>query len=660
MTEATPSYYKDELYTILSHPRYTDVIDALRPNSTYTIDVSDVKLLDIYLETGKAFLDYLFDAVLHIISDKKGSNVQHTFRNLKIELTGTSKVTMHEVSSREYEGKTVTFDATIIAADTPKTYVKRGTAVCNICGSEDDVVANLDREINIPRCLTPSCKLAKMKLDSSRIVTDDIQTLLMQEPMETSRNHSPAIFTGKIIGTNVGTVFIGQPKRITGIFRSIVDEKTNENEVIIDVASVEDLEAVELIKPDEDTLSKLKNRAEKEPEEYKSEIINSFAPHIFGYENIKESILLTLLGGSNNSEKRGDIHMLMVGDPSMAKSEILKSAKKITQKSIYTSGKGATAAGLTIGMVKLPNGTQVAQAGVLPLCSGGFAFIDEFDKMGREDRSSMHEAMEQQTVSIAKAGTKMTLPAEATILAAANPKFGKYDSQQTLGDNLEVPSPLISRFDIIWLFLDEIHRDKDRAKAKHIIASFKKTGKSEYNTYLSDTELMSVLNYCRELEPVLNDETVDRMLKLYEKLRDLGRDEEQQKLPVGVRQLEAIVRMSTAHAKLMLRSIVLPEDVDAIQKILSESLSSFGLDLDKGGFNQTFLDGIKTKDTKERIALSVWYKVADEKGNVKSEKFLTELSQAPKFDEMSASRYFGVWEQQNKIKMNPDGTWRRT
>ena len=660
MTESTDSVYKEEIYQILSHPRYTDVIDALRPTSTYTIDVSDDKLLDIYLETGKAFLGFLFEAVIHVLSDKRGSNVQRTFRNLKIELTGTSRVTMHEVSSREYEGKTVTFDATIIAADTPKTYVKRGTAVCVLCGSEDEVVANLDREINVPRCSTPSCKLAKMKLDSSRIVTDDIQTLLMQEPMETSRNHSPAIFTGKIIGTNVGTVFIGQPKRITGIFRSIIDEKTNENEVIIDIASVEDLEAVELIKPDEDTLAKLKNKAEREPESYKSDIINSFAPHIFGYEDIKESILLTLLGGSKNSEKRGDIHMLMVGDPSMAKSEILKSAKKITQKSIYTSGKGATAAGLTIGMVKLPNGTQVAQAGVLPLCNRGFAFIDEFDKMGKEDRSSMHEAMEQQTVSIAKAGTKMTLPAEATILAAANPKFGKYDSSTSLGDNLEVPSPLISRFDIIWLFLDEIHGDKDRAKAKHIIASFKKNGKSEYNTYLSDTELMSVLNYSRELEPVLNDETVDRMLKLYEKLRDLGRDEEQQKLPVGIRQLEAIVRMSTAHAKLMLRSIILPEDVDAVQKILSHSLSSFGLDLDKGGFNQTFLEGIKTKDTKERIALSVWYKVADEDGNVKSERFLKELQEAPKFDENTSARYFSQWETQNKIKMNKDGTWRRT
>ena len=657
---ATPSYYTDELYEILSSPKHTEVIDALRPNSTYVLDISNEKIIDIYVETGKNFMTYLFDAVIKVIADKKGSSALKTYRNLRIELTGSTIINMHDITSREHEGKTITFDCTVIAAEPPKTYVKRGVAVCVLCGNEEECVANQDREINIPRCTTPSCKLAKMKLDSSRVVTDDIQTLLMQEPMDKAKNHSPVILMGKIIGTNVGTVFIGQPKRITGIFRSIIDYKTNENEILIDVASIEDLEETELIKPDEETISKLKLKSEKEPDEYKSEIVNSFAPHIFGYSEIKESVLLSLLGGSNNSKKRGDIHMLMVGDPSMAKSEILKSAKKITQKSLYTSGKGATAAGLTIGMVKLPNGTQVAQAGVLPLCSGGFALIDEFDKMGREDRSSMHEAMEQQTVSIAKAGTKMTLPAEATILAAANPKFGKYDSDQSLGDNLEIPSPLISRFDIIWLFLDDVHRDKDRAKAKHIIESFKKNDSKDYNTYLTDSELMSVLNYCRELEPVLNDETVERILKLYEKLRELGREEQQQKLPVGVRQLEAIVRMSTAHAKLMLRSHVLPEDVDAIQKILSDSLDSFGLDLNKGGFNQTFLDGLKTKDTKERIALSVWYKVADDKGNVKSEKFLKELTEAPKFDENSASRYFGQWEQQNKIKMNKDGTWRRT
>ena len=598
--------------------------------------------------------------MIHVIVDKKGKIAQKAYRNLRIELAGSTIINMHDITSREHESKTITFDCTIIAAEPPKTYVKSGIAMCVLCGNEEECVANQDREIVVPRCTTPSCKLAKMKLDSSRIVTDDIQTLLMQEPMDKAKNHSPVILMGKIIGTNVGTVFIGQPKRITGIFRSIIDYKTNENEILIDVASIEDLEETELIKPDEETVSKLKLKAEKEPDEYKDDVIKSFAPHIYGYKEIKESVLLSLLGGSNNSNKRGDIHMLMVGDPSMAKSEILKSAKKITQKSIYTSGKGATAAGLTIGMVKLPNGTQVAQAGVLPLCSGGYALIDEFDKMGREDRSSMHEAMEQQTVSIAKAGTKMTLPAEATILAAANPKFGKYDSQQSLGDNLEVPSPLISRFDIIWLFLDDVHRDKDRAKAKHIIESFKKNDSKEYDTYLNDTELMSVLNYARELEPVLNDETVERILKLYEKLRELGRDEQQQKLPVGVRQLEAIVRMSTAHAKLMLRSHVLPEDVDAVQKILSDSLDSFGLDLNKGGFNQSFLDGLKTKDTKERIALSVWYKVANEDGDVKSEKFLKELSEAPKFDENSASRYFGQWEQQNKIKMNKDGTWRRT
>tara|TARA_R110002020_G_scaffold458977_3_gene676867 strand:+ start:140 stop:2122 length:1983 start_codon:yes stop_codon:yes gene_type:complete len=658
---STLSVYIEDLYVILSHPRYS-IIDSLKPHSTFVLDVSPEKISNIFLETGSEFIGVVRNALFRILTDKYGSeaNIKTRFRHLSIELTGVKSIPMHEISSREHESKTLTFDCIVVASDSPKTYVVRGIARCKVCGNEEECIADINREILIPRCDNPSCKLMKMKLDPDRIETNDIQTILLQEPMESSKQHSPSMLTGKIIGTNVGTVFVGQSKRVTGIFRSLVDEKTNENEIIIDIASLEDLEAVELLKPDDNTLKKLKNHAEKHPDEYKKSIISSFAPHIFGYKEIKESLLLTLLSGSLSSDKRGDIHMLMVGDPSMAKSELLKSAKKITQRSIYTSGKGATAAGLTIGMVKLSNGTQVAQAGVLPLCNGGFALIDEFDKMGREDRSSMHEAMEQQTVSIAKAGTKMTLPAKTTILAAANPKYGKYDQTQTLGDNLEVPSPLISRFDIIWLFLDKIHRDDDREKAKHVINSFKKTNSKEYETYLTSLELTSVLNYARELEPVLNDDTVESMLKLYEKLRDLCRDEEKAKLPVGVRQLEAIVRMSTAHAKLMLRSVILPEDVKAVEKILSDSLQSFGLDLTSGEFNQTFLEGIRTKDTKERIVLSVWYKVADEDGNVRSEKFLKELSVAPKFDENSASRYFAQWETQNTIKMNRDGTWRRT
>ena len=134
---ATPSVYVEELYTILSAPRYTDVIDALRPNSTYVLDISDEKIMDVYVETGKEFMQYLFDAVIHVITDKKGSSAQKTYRNLRIELTGSTVINMHDITSREHEGKTITFDCTVIAAEPPKTYVKRGTALFVRCGNEE-------------------------------------------------------------------------------------------------------------------------------------------------------------------------------------------------------------------------------------------------------------------------------------------------------------------------------------------------------------------------------------------------------------------------------------------------------------------------------------------------------------------------------------------
>ena len=138
------------------------------------------------------------------------------------------------------------------------------------------------------------------------------------------------------------------------------------------------------------------------------------------------------------------------------------------------------------------------------------------------------------------------------------------------------------------------------------------------------------------------------------------RDEEMTKLPVGTRQLEAIIRMSLAHAKLFFRNRVIEEDLVAVENLLKSSLDTFGLDLSKGNFNQAFLDGIKTKDTKEQIALTVWYNVADENGNVKVDTFIKELSNADKFDQNSANRVFTDWEKNIIIKRNPDGSYRKT
>jgi len=285
----------------------------------------------------------------------------------------------------------------------------------------------------------------------------------------------------------------------------------------------------------------------------------------------------------------------------MAKSELLKYGKEVTQKSIYTSGKGTTSAGLTIGMVKLSDGRMVAQAGVLPLCNRGHAFIDEFDKMNKDDRSSMHEAMEQQTVSIAKAGVSMTLDAKTSILAAANPKFGNYDDNLTLMDNINIPSPLLSRFDLIWLIKDKVNVTEDMQKANHILDGFDNTD-IDKTCRFSSRELTAYINLVKKCKPQLTREVRDEIVSIYEKLRQSSNEQ----FNIGIRQLEALIRLSMAHAKLQFKTEVGVEDILTVKKLLINMYSNFDIDIASGGSqSKLFTSGKMYKRTNISIKYGV-------------------------------------------------------
>ena len=423
--------------------------------------------------------------------------------------------------------------------------------------------------------------------------------------------------------------------------------KNNENEVFIDILCLDDLEEQKPIIPSESELRKLLDDVKKES--FIDGLVESFAPNIYGYKDIKLAILLELVGGVK-TKKRGDINTLLVGDPSMAKSELLKFAKDITQRSIYTSGRGSSAAGLTIGMVKMPDGRFVAQAGVLPICNNGFAFIDEFDKMNKDDRSSMHEAMEQQTVSIAKAGIQMTLPTRTSILAAANPKYGVYDTEITLRDNIDVPAPLLSRFDMIWLIRDKVHVTEDMKKATHILDSFTNDISS---TYMTNLQLMAFLNYARKLKPKLLNESKSKLLKIYEQMRNTSA---KSKIPVGIRQLEALVRLSMAYAKLNLKEEVCVEDVERVEKLIKKMYEGFGQSLENETIQQQIY--FDKKNTKQHDLIEIWNGCRTIDGNVKIKKFQETLMEAG-MGEDETKRLIDRWENNNVIKLNNDGTYKR-
>ena len=628
--------------------KYIDTIDGLRPNSTFSFNPSEEPFLDVYLEDAKNFIDVLKDAIFSVLAEKRGNlaMIKSAYSDLVIKLTTDKLIQMHDITSK-HENTTITFDCQIIATDLPKTYVKSANFICDSCGRDVKINCNLDRKIAQPFCPNPPCKNLKMGVDTKSIITDDIQTILMQQFMEDSENSSPVILTGKMVGNNVRTSFVGQRKRITGLFRSIVDLKSNENEIFIDILCLDNLEENKPTEPSKEELAKIIEDSGKDS--FIDDIIGSFAPHIYGYRDIKLAILLELVGGVRTN-KRGDINTLLVGDPSMAKSELLKFAKTVTNRSIYTSGRGSSAAGLTIGMVKMDSGKFVAQAGVLPICDNGFAFIDEFDKMNKEDRSSMHEAMEQQTVSIAKAGIQMTLPTRTSILAAANPKYGMYDSDVTLRDNIDIPAPLLSRFDMIWLIKDRVHVTEDMEKANHILNSFTQ---KDISTYFDSEHLMSYLNYARKLKPVLLEESRSKLLNIYEKMRSASAQSE---MPVGTRQLEALVRLSMAYAKLNLREEVRISDIENIESLIKIMYEAFGQSLDTGSLQQQiFFD---KKNTKQHDALQIWNTCKDEEGNVRLLKFQKALVEAG-LQEDEAKRLIDGWEKNNVVKFNKDGSYKR-
>jgi len=317
-------------------------------------------------------------------------------------------------------------------------------------------------------------------------------------------------------------------------------------------------------------------------------IVMSLAPTIKGMEEEKEAIALQLFGGVEKRHPdgirvRGDIHLLFVGDPGVAKSQLLRYIAEVAPRGIYTSGKGATAAGLTAAAVKddFAGGRWVLEAGMLVLADGGMAVIDELDKMTPEDRSAMHETLEQGTTSISKAGITATLNARCPVLAAANPKWGRFTSDRTISEQIDLPPTLLSRFDAIFSIRDLPNQERDRKLAQGILASHRE-GESRIFTDHSEDRglgapfppdlLKKYIAYAkRTIRPVLTDAALAALTDYYVKVRSQG-EEPNAPVPITARQLEALVRFSEAAARARLSPEVGPEDAQRAIQIMQNFL----------------------------------------------------------------------------------------
>eukprot|EP00915_Cephaloidophora_sp_WS-2016_P003154 GHVH01004246.1.p1 GENE.GHVH01004246.1~~GHVH01004246.1.p1 ORF type:complete len:811 (+),score=102.58 GHVH01004246.1:144-2576(+) len=323
-------------------------------------------------------------------------------------------------------------------------------------------------------------------------------------------------------------------------------------------------------------------------------VTNSIAPSICGHDDVKKSIACMLFGGTekamtSGNRSRSDIHILLLGDPSVAKSQFLKYACKVSPQGVYTSGKGSSAAGLTAAIVKDIQGNFALEGGAMVLADGGIVCIDEFDKMRDDDRVAIHEAMEQQTISIAKAGITTVLGTKCSVLSAANPAFGSFDFSKDTSEQHDFETTILSRFDLIWLIKDEKDYNRDRKIANHIFDLFVSSDRdarqrrsdkfvlkdSENRDIMSTEFLKRYLKYARKnVAPRLTDSGANRLENYYIEVRDQCRNSTQRRvdqIPITVRQLESLVRLSESLAKMHLNDHVQPEHVEEAMRLFNDA-----------------------------------------------------------------------------------------
>jgi DNA replication licensing factor MCM5 len=349
-------------------------------------------------------------------------------------------------------------------------------------------------------------------------------------------------------------------------------------------------------------------------------VCTSIAPSIYGSDEVKKAVACLLFGGSrkelpDGARLRGDINVLLLGDPSVAKSQFLKFVEKAAPIAVYTSGKGSSAAGLTATVTQDPASREFyLEGGAMVLADGGVVCIDEFDKMREQDRVAIHEAMEQQTISVAKAGITTVLNSRTSVLAAANPTFGRYDAEKNAAEQVDFQSTILSRFDMIFILRDEYDLEKDRILAAHILkihvqgtSTIREPNDAEIDVPL----LKRYIAYARsKCSPRLTEAAMETLQNYYVQIRQglVEEDAESERrgrapraVPITVRQLEAIIRISESAAKMRLSDIATDDDVQTaihmftVSTLRAAKMGDIELEGDAGGAERTAEEMIRKR-----------------------------------------------------------------
>ena len=393
-------------------------------------------------------------------------------------------------------------------------------------------------------------------------------------------------------------------------------------------------------------------------------IVGSIAPSIYGYDHIKEAIMYLLFGGVPKTlpdiSIRGEMNALIVGDPGTAKSQLLQYVARIAPRGLYTSGRGTTAAGLTAAVIREKGGGMTLEAGALVLADKGIACIDEMDKMRPEDRVAIHEAMEQHTVSVAKGGIVATLNARTAILAAANPALGRYEPHRTVAENISLPVTILSRFDLIFVLRDVPNKEADEKMSAHILEIHRK-GASPVEAPIGSELMRKYVSYAKTIRPVLSHDALKRLGDFYLAMRAAS-ESEGSPVAITARQLESLVRISEARARVALKKEVSAEDAEAAITIMKRSLEEVGIDVSSYKMDIDLIMTGRPKSVRDRmqIILSTLMAMEKETGIVEKAALLSELDSKHKIPRAETERMIGQLLREGTIYEPREGCLKKT
>lgn len=490
-------------------------------------------------------------------------------------------------------GQLVAVRGIVTRATDVKPMMAVATYTCDQCGAETYQPIQSPTFMPLIMCPSQECVTNKsggrlyLQTRGSKFVK--FQELRLQEHSDqVPVGNIPRCMTVYARGENTRLALPGDHVAVSGVFLPLL--RTGFRQAVQGLLSETYLEAhsITLMNKTEDDELGTEELSEDElrqitEDDFYDKLAGSIAPEIYGHEDVKKALLLLLVGGVQQAPKgmkiRGNINICLMGDPGVAKSQLLSYIDRLAPRSQYTTGRGSSGVGLTAAVMRdTVTGEMTLEGGALVLADMGVCCIDEFDKMADADRTAIHEVMEQQTISIAKAGIMTSLNARCSILAAANPAYGRYNPRKTIEQNIQLPAALLSRFDLLWLIQDKPDPDADLRLAQHITYVHQHCRQPPTHFTPIDMKLMRrYISKCKNKQPVVPEALSDYITAAYVEMRKESRVSKDTTF-TSPRTLLSILRLSTALARLRLVEAVEREDVNEAMRLMEMSKDSLQAD----------------------------------------------------------------------------------